>query len=268
MQGSAVQPRDQERPVVELTINVGRGESCGAAPDSEACGAQILRLHSQQPVDDLDDPVGGRSEEQLGRQPTVDPLALQCSGGGCSDHDRDTSRGIRRWTGAATVPGPDELEGSRVVRVSSGAPVRLIPPVVYFGPFGLMWALSWWRPWTIPGGGALTLLGLVLVLSGIALTLWSVVTLTRAHTTFIPWDQVTSMVSTGPFRFSRNPIYLADAIAYLGGSLLIHSFWPLVVLPVVLWVMRSQVIDREERYLTERFGDTYREYQLRVRRWL
>jgi len=131
-----------------------------------------------------------------------------------------------------------------------------------------MWALDRWRPWTIPGGNALTVAGLALVLAGIALTVWSVVTFRRAHTTVIPWEQVSAMVTTGPFRWSRNPIYLADAIAYLGGTLLIRSWWPLLVLPGILLVMRRKVIDREERYLTQRFGDGYREYQLRVRRWL
>ena len=155
-----------------------------------------------------------------------------------------------------------------MVRVSSGAQVRLLPPAVYFGPFSVMWALHWWRPWTMPGGGALTIAGLALVVTGIALTLWSAVTFRRAHTTIIPWGQVSAMVTIGPFRFSRNPIYLADAIAYLGATLLIHSWWPMLVLPGVLLVMRRKVIDREERYLTERFGDAYREYQLRVRRWL
>ncbi len=152
--------------------------------------------------------------------------------------------------------------------MSTGAQVRLIPPVVYFGPFAVMWALHWSRPWTIPGGGALTLAGLALVLVGVALTIWSVVTFGRAHTTVIPWDRVSTMVTTGPFRFSRNPIYLADTVAYFGATLLIHSWWPLLVLPGILLVMRRKVIDREERYLTERFGNAYREYQLRVHRWL
>ena len=152
--------------------------------------------------------------------------------------------------------------------MSTGAQVRLLPPAVYFGPFVLMWALHWWRPSTIPGGVARTVAGLVLVLTGIALTLWSVATFRRAHTTVIPWEEVAAMVTTGPFRLSRNPIYLADAIAYLGCALLIASWWPLLILPVILVVMRRKVIDREERYLSERFGDAYREYQLRARRWL
>jgi protein-S-isoprenylcysteine O-methyltransferase Ste14 len=152
--------------------------------------------------------------------------------------------------------------------VITGAQVRLIPPVVYFVPFALTWALQKWRPWTIPGGTALSVAGLALIAAGVALMLWSFVTLTRAHTTVIPWEQVSAIVTSGPFRLSRNPIYLADAITYLGATLLIQSWWPLLILPGIVLVMRRLVIDREERYLTERFGDSYRQYQLRVRRWI
>ena len=152
--------------------------------------------------------------------------------------------------------------------MSSGAEVRLIPPVVYFVPFALSWALRQWRPWTIPGGATSSVAGLALVVSGIALMLWSIAAMWRANTTVIPWEQVSAIVSTGPFRFSRNPIYLADAITYVGGSLLIHSWWPLLLLPGIVVMMARMVIDREEEYLTERFGDAYREYQLRVGRWI
>jgi|SRR5450631_4162834 protein-S-isoprenylcysteine O-methyltransferase Ste14 len=157
---------------------------------------------------------------------------------------------------------------SAVVRVSSGAQIRLIPPVVYFAPFTATWALQWWHPWTIPGANALSVAGLVLVAGAISLMIWAFVTLQRANTTVIPWEQVSAIVSSGPFRFSRNPIYLADVLTYIGGSLLIHSWWPLLILPGIVLVMRRQVIDREEQYLSERFGDAYTSYQLRVRRWL
>jgi protein-S-isoprenylcysteine O-methyltransferase Ste14 len=155
-----------------------------------------------------------------------------------------------------------------IVASATGAQIRLVPPVVYFGAFAVMWALHWWRPWTTPGGDVLAVAGLALVLAGVALTIWSAATFSRAHTTIIPWGQVSALVTSGPFRISRNPIYLADAIAYLGGTLLIQSWWPLVALPGVLVVIRLKVINHEERYLTERFGDAYREYQLSVRRWL
>jgi protein-S-isoprenylcysteine O-methyltransferase Ste14 len=153
----------------------------------------------------------------------------------------------------------------------AGAQVRLIPPAVYLVPFALAWALQHWRPWTIPtvlSGTALTVTGLAMIAGGVTLMLWSFVTLTRAHTTVIPWEQVSAIVTAGPFRLSRNPIYLADAITYIGGSLAIHSWWPLLILPAIVIVMRLKVIDREERYLTERFGDSYRQYQRTVRRWL
>jgi len=152
--------------------------------------------------------------------------------------------------------------------VITGAQVRLIPPAVYFVPFALTWVLQRWRPWTIPGGTALNVVGLILIAGGIVLMLWSFVTLTRAHTTVIPWEKVSAIVTAGPFRLSRNPIYLADAITYLGASLLIHSWWPLLILPGIVLVMRRLVIDREESYLTERFGDSYRQYQLGVHRWI
>ena len=152
--------------------------------------------------------------------------------------------------------------------MSTGAQVRLIPPVVYLVPFALMGALQRWRPWTITGGAALRVAGLALMVSGIALMLWSFLTLMRADTTVIPWEQVSAIVVAGPFRFSRNPIHLADAITYLGGSLLVCSWWPLLGLPGILLVIQRKVIDCEERYLTERFGKESREYQLRVCRWL
>ena len=155
-----------------------------------------------------------------------------------------------------------------MVRLSPGAKVRLIPPVVYVVPFVLTWSLQQPRPWSIGGGEALSAAGLALVVGGIAVMLWSLVTMLRANTTVIPWEQVSTIVSTGPFRLSRNPIYLADAITYVGGSLLIHSWWPLLLLPGIVVMMARMVIDREEEYLTERFGEVYRQYQLRVRRWI
>jgi len=87
----------------------------------------------------------------------------------------------------------------------------------------------------------------------------------RAYRWRIP--RIPPALRSGWFRRSSTS-WLADAITYLGGSLLIRSWWPLLARPDALLVMRRKVIDREERHLTERIGDAYREYQLRVRRWL
>jgi protein-S-isoprenylcysteine O-methyltransferase Ste14 len=83
-----------------------------------------------------------------------------------------------------------------------------------------------------------------------------------------PREATTAVVESGPFRYTRNPAYVAFTVAYLGISLLAGSRWPLLLLPVVLVVVDRGVIHREERYLDARFGSDYSGYRRRVRRWL
>lgn len=77
----------------------------------------------------------------------------------------------------------------------------------------------------------------------------------------------TALALGGPYRFTRNPMYLGLASLHLGAALLFDSFWVILTLPPVLWVVRRAVIDREERYLEARFGGAYLDYKRRVRRW-
>jgi protein-S-isoprenylcysteine O-methyltransferase Ste14 len=83
-----------------------------------------------------------------------------------------------------------------------------------------------------------------------------------------PSQPSTSLVSTGLYRISRNPMYLGMALLYAGLALLLESIVALILLPVVLVIIQTQVIVREERYLEARFGDDYVAYKGRVRRWL
>jgi protein-S-isoprenylcysteine O-methyltransferase Ste14 len=76
------------------------------------------------------------------------------------------------------------------------------------------------------------------------------------------------IVATGPYRFSRNPMYVAMSAVYVGLSLLMGVVWPLVLLPIVLLSLSALVIRREERYLGDAFGEEYGAYRARVRRWL
>jgi len=87
-------------------------------------------------------------------------------------------------------------------------------------------------------------------------------------TSLQPWEPTTTLITDGPFRLSRNPVYIGYTLLYLGVGFWVNSAWPLVLLPLVLWLMHRLVIAREEAYLDHRFGDAYREYQQRVRRWL
>ena len=77
MKGASVQPGHHQRPLLELAVHVGGGEPGGTGSDGEPCGAKVLRLHREQPVDDLEDTIGWRPDQLLSRQPTCVTLALQ-----------------------------------------------------------------------------------------------------------------------------------------------------------------------------------------------
>jgi len=78
----------------------------------------------------------------------------------------------------------------------------------------------------------------------------------------------TALVTEGPFRYSRNPIYLALTLLYVGVALLINALWILLLVVPAVLVLRYGVIAREEAYLTRKFGEAYRQYMAQVRRWL
>ena len=111
-------------------------------------------------------------------------------------------------------------------------------------------------------------IGLTTIAVGIALMVFAGVQFWRKHTSVIPYIPTTAIIQSGPFRISRNPIYLADTLCYVGVAFLLNTAWPLLWLPLVLLVMHRGVILREERYLERKFGDEYNRYRLRVRRWL
>lgn len=76
------------------------------------------------------------------------------------------------------------------------------------------------------------------------------------------------MVTNGPYRFTRNPMYLGFTLLYLGAAFWVNTAWPVILLPLVLAVMHYGVIVREEAYLERVFAEEYRTYRQRVRRWL
>lgn len=123
-------------------------------------------------------------------------------------------------------------------------------------------------PLRLPGTAVVTVLGGVLLVAGTALTAAGVAAVVRHRTALLPHHAVSTLVTSGAFRLSRNPMYTGFALAYLGGGLLLGSWWPLLTLPAVLVAVRRLVIDREERYLGSRFGDEYARYRQEVRRWL
>ena len=85
----------------------------------------------------------------------------------------------------------------------------------------------------------------------------------------MPTNQpTTAIVEAGPYRFSRNPIYLAMFVLMIGLAIGLDTLWLLATLAAFVCVIRNGVVAREEAYLERKFGDTYRDYRSRVRRWL
>lgn len=146
---------------------------------------------------------------------------------------------------------------------------RLPPPLFYALAFAAGMALQATTVSLRMGEGPVRLvIGAVVAGLGLVLAVSAVAHVRRRHTTVVPHRAVAVLVTTGPFRLSRNPMYAGLALAYVGGALLAGSWWPLLTLPAALIAVRSLVIAPEERYLATRFADRYAQYSGRTRRWL
>ena len=164
--------------------------------------------------------------------------------------------------GSAPVRGPEGPD-------SPG--VRFPPPIIFVVGFVAGWMLH--RAWALPilpGGRvfAAVILGWAAIVAGLGLMLWALVTFARARTAILPSRPARGIVTSGPYRFTRNPMYVGLAVAYVGFALLVNSVWPIALLPIVIALLTTLVIRREEHYLASAFGPTYAEYTRRVGRWL
>jgi protein-S-isoprenylcysteine O-methyltransferase Ste14 len=110
-------------------------------------------------------------------------------------------------------------------------------------------------------------LGWSLVVCGLAVGFFGSREMRRAETNVDPYKPATAVVTGGPFRFTRNPLYLSMTLIYGGISVLANAL-PAALLLVVLRLMRRSVIEREERYLERKFGDEYVQYKLGTPRWI
>lgn len=142
------------------------------------------------------------------------------------------------------------------------------PPLIFGAGFLAGYALQLVVRLSLPAWPPGRPVGWTLVALGVVLMGSAVVTFRRAGTTPNPTKPATTVVVHGPYRFTRNPMYLGWVMVYLGAVLLTHWIWPLVLLPLVVFLVRTRVIAREEAYLERAFGDAYRAYRARVRRWL
>jgi len=145
------------------------------------------------------------------------------------------------------------------------------PPIVLVGSIaaGLAFArlvpLGWPRG---PGADILQGVGVVLVVLAIALYVSTFMAFSRAKTTVLPTKGASHLVTGGPFRFTRNPIYLGNFILVAGLGLILANGWLVILAFVAAFAEQKLAIEREEAHLEHRFGRAWRDYAKRVRRWI
>jgi protein-S-isoprenylcysteine O-methyltransferase Ste14 len=174
---------------------------------------------------------------------------------GC--HSADVHRRERRFTHLAMT---DTADNANVI-------VR--PPIAWalaaLAAFALQWLMPLrFMPAAVPAGWV----GGAVFVMALALAVWAIATMTRAGSNVPTNTPTTTIVAAGPYRFTRNPIYLGMFVGLVGLAIAFDSLWPLVTLVPFGLVIRYGVVAREEAYLERKFGDVYRGYRSRVRRWL
>jgi protein-S-isoprenylcysteine O-methyltransferase Ste14 len=142
------------------------------------------------------------------------------------------------------------------------------PPLLYGTSITIGLAFHWMWPRPLLSGVALGPLGSALVVASLLLFGASVQRFRAAGTPVPARKPTTAIVRTGPYRFSRNPIYLAFSLLQLGIAAWVNSWWLVATLATAIAIVHYVVIPREEQYLQARFGAEYRDYKASVRRWL
>jgi protein-S-isoprenylcysteine O-methyltransferase Ste14 len=121
-------------------------------------------------------------------------------------------------------------------------------------------------PFTAPP--LLRYIGLAMAFMGILLGIGAFIEFQKAQTTLDPHGSTKQLVTSGVYRFTRNPIYLGFLSIVIGAPLYFGLYWGIILAPVYIFLMNHLVIQHEEAYLEKKFGTTYTNYTSRVRRWL
>jgi protein-S-isoprenylcysteine O-methyltransferase Ste14 len=147
--------------------------------------------------------------------------------------------------------------------------VRFPPPLLFLLPLALGLVLTLWVfPTPLIAVTFAWALACLPLLFWLGLAASSLLAFRRARTSINPTVPTAALVMHGPYRISRNPMYLSFVLLYLGLAIGFQSFWALLLLPLAFWAVEFRVIRLEERYLEQKFGSEYVRYREQVRRWL
>ncbi len=145
---------------------------------------------------------------------------------------------------------------------------RVLPPIYFFVALLVMFGLHYLLPIPLLRGAVWLYLGVVLIGSGVLFIVVSARLFDKLDTTIKPFEESTALVVTGPFKYSRNPMYLGMVGVLIGLAVVLGTATPVVVIPVFAWLITRRFVQEEEAALEARFGDDYTEYRNRVGRWL
>lgn len=148
-------------------------------------------------------------------------------------------------------------------------PFYVLPaPVLFVAVLGMAGLLNTLWPWPLPFDLSLAFLGWTVMDIGAVILLWTAWLMIHRKTTLSPFGRPQRLIQEGPFKWSRNPIYVGLLLVYAGVALLWAQFWCWLLLPVLVVLLQVGIIRHEERLLAQHFGDSYHEYCQRVRRWI
>ncbi|OGG72903.1 hypothetical protein A3A38_03255 [Candidatus Kaiserbacteria bacterium RIFCSPLOWO2_01_FULL_53_17] len=146
--------------------------------------------------------------------------------------------------------------------------VIALPPFIFLGGIIAGFIVDWFFPMPFIPEEYDVPIGVLFILLAVAHMVWAVRTFGKAGTNVDPRQPSLRIVSGGPYRFTRNPMYVSMALIVVGFAVWLNSLWILAALAVVLVVMTYGVIMREEAYLEKKFGRAYLDYKGKVRRWI
>ncbi len=148
------------------------------------------------------------------------------------------------------------------------AQVKIHPPVLTLLHLIAAFLLNWLIPFPRAMPSFVHWLGVLIVLGGLTLNFTAINQFRKEHTTLDPHGSVSVIVQKGPYRFTRNPIYTGLLLALIGFPLAFGTLWGIILSPIFVWSISALVIQHEEAYLKNKFGDVYTSYKSRVKRWL
>jgi len=149
-----------------------------------------------------------------------------------------------------------------------GPGLRVHPSLIYMASMLVGTGLEKLHPLPMPFGLPGTATGAVLLGIAGAIAAWSLLQYHRANTDVRTDTPDDALITSGPYRFTRNPLYIVLTLTQVTAAFWLDSLWLLVLTPVSVIVITGYAIAREERYLEQRFGQEYLDYKQRVRRWL